>query len=87
MEQAAVAVDKRRPPAARVIAAGALDLDHVGAEMRQDFGGEWAGQVLRDFDDFDAGQRQHGRSPRVAVIGRDRAILVLNNRSRRALAS
>jgi len=56
-----VAFEERRPPFARVVALGALDLHHVRPHRRQDLAGEWSREVLRDLDDLDAFERQRHR--------------------------
>ena len=50
-----VVVVKGRQPARRV-AAGPFHLQHLGAEVGQQFGGVGAGDVVGKVDDFDAGQ-------------------------------
>ena len=47
----------RRTPAAERIAAGRLDLDHLGAEVGQDAGAERRGDVVADLQDLQADQR------------------------------
>ena len=55
VERAAGALQKGRAPAARIVAAlGPLDLDHVGAEVREDLGAVGPRQILRDLDHADA---------------------------------
>src|SRR5208337_4147698 len=55
----AVGLDERRPPAARVVAFRALDLDDVGAEIGQCLPDPRAGQNARELDDPDSGKRAH----------------------------
>jgi hypothetical protein len=73
------AADEGRAPAARVVALRPLDLDDIGAEGGEHLAGEGAGEVLRDLDDLDAGERAAGRwrsspSPaeQRAVVGAER---------------
>ena len=57
------AVAPRRAPGARVVAAvGALDLDHVGAEVAEQHRGQRAGEHAREVGDEDPVQRRHGRA-------------------------
>ncbi len=52
------ALDERRAPAARVVArAGALDLDHVGAEIGEDLPRPGAGQNARELENTNARER------------------------------
>src|SRR5207253_9879317 len=52
------ALPERRAPAPRVVALGTLDLDAVGAEVREDLAGHRPRQRLSDLDDANA--VQHG---------------------------
>jgi hypothetical protein len=50
--------NERRPPAAGVVArAGALDLDHVGAEIGENLPGPWTRQDAGKLKHADTGQR------------------------------
>ena len=59
------AFDERRSPAARVVArAGALDLDHVGAEVGEDLPRPRPGQNARKLKNADTGKRsRHDETP------------------------
>ncbi len=50
-------VEKRRTPAARVVALRTLDLDDVGAEIAERLADPWAGENARELDDAQAGKR------------------------------
>src|SRR5262249_4824543 len=52
------ALPEGRAPAPRIIALGALDLDHVRAHVGEDLRGDGSGQILRDLDDGDALERK-----------------------------
>ena len=59
---------ERRAPGARVVAPlRPLDLEHVRPEHRQDVAGIGAGDVVGEFHDLHAGQRQHGRSSEMGL--------------------
>ena len=58
------AVADRRLPGAGVVAARALDLDHLGAEVGQQHRGVGAGQDPGEVGDQQPGQRSRGRSVR-----------------------
>ena len=61
----------RRAPGARVVAAvGALDLDHVGAEVAQQHRGERPGEHAREVGDEDPFQRRHGGHTSAPPCGR-----------------
>src|SRR5207245_986753 len=64
------ALPERRAPLARVVALGALDLDDVGTEVREDLAGHRPGQRLSDLDDTDAVQhrRAHRNSARAMTM-------------------
>ena len=53
----AIRLDKRRSPGARFVAARALDLDDVGAEIGQRLARRRAGEHARELDDAQAGKR------------------------------
>src|SRR5262249_14063677 len=53
------ALPEGRTPAARIIALGPLDFDHVRAHVGEDLRGDGSGQILRDLDDRDALERKH----------------------------
>ncbi len=55
----AAGLDERRAPAAGVIAFRALDLDDVGAEVRQRLPDPGTGENARELDDADPGERAH----------------------------
>ena len=58
-----IAVAPRRAPGARVVAAvGALDLDHVGAEVAEQHRGQRAGEHAREVGDQDPVERRHRRA-------------------------
>ena len=46
-----------RAPAAERIAAGRLDLDHLGSQVREDAGAEGRGDIMADFQHLEADQR------------------------------
>ena len=54
-----VAID-RRAPAAHRVALGRLHLDHLGAEIGQQPGGEGRGDVVAELDDPEAGEGEVG---------------------------
>ena len=59
VEARADAGQERRPPAARVVApVRPLDLDDIGPQPSQRLAGERPGQVLRELEDLDAGERK-----------------------------
>src|SRR5439155_10429497 len=58
---------ERRAPLARVVALGALDLDDVGTEVREDLAGHRPGQRLPDLDDPDAVEH-HRKSERAMTM-------------------
>ena len=64
-----LAVAPRRTPGARVVAAvGPLDLDHVGAEVAEQHGGERPGEHAREVRDEESVERRH--RPGTLVAGR-----------------
>jgi hypothetical protein len=50
-------VDEGRAPASGVVALGALDLDHLGAEIGQGLADPRAGENARQLDHLKSGQR------------------------------
>ena len=63
-EHRALAVPERRPPGPAVVArVGALDLDHVGAERRQDLRAVRAGDRGRDVENAHARERGEAHRP------------------------
>ena len=61
LERGRRAVEERRPPLARVVAGGLLDLDHLGAEVAEDLPGDGRGDAVAELHDDDAGERKGGR--------------------------
>src|SRR6478672_5948400 len=55
-----VAADPRRPPTARRVALGRLELDHVGAEVAQEHRAVRPGEDRRAVDDAQAGEGTRG---------------------------
>jgi hypothetical protein len=51
----------RRSPGTRLVAAGRLDLDDVGAEVGQEHGGERSGEDAAAVDDADPVERERSR--------------------------
>jgi hypothetical protein len=55
------AIDEGRAPLAGVVAAGRLDLDHLGPQIGQHLAGPGPGQNARQFQNLQSGQRRrHG---------------------------
>ena len=63
------AVDEGRPPFARIVAVGLLDLDHFGAQVAQNLPGEGRGDAVSQFDDD---KSREGASIRVPTFHRCR---------------
>jgi hypothetical protein len=61
------AVFEQPPFAQRVARAGCLNLDHIGAEIRQRLGRERPGDQLPEFEDLEAGKRAGCRGGRFNI--------------------
>ena len=57
-----------RAPAAEGIAAGRFQLDHLGAEVGEDAGAEWRGDIMADFQNFQPDQRQIAHAPASLIM-------------------
>ena len=84
---AGVALMERRAPAARLVALGGFDLDHLRAVIRQDHRAIGTAQHARQVDDLEAGQRAGGCGEALALghgngVGHAACFLYLGHRFR-----